>query len=126
VLEQLLGIDGVLRIQWLDFDVELLREPCGHAAQLGQRTAHANLTDRRRRRANGPEEFRQLVGEPPRDVVDSPRLGVADVVDVTPRQLACGNQRAVPNERDTRRGFVERHVRFDRPRHGELAPCARQ
>jgi hypothetical protein len=57
VLEQLLGIDGVQRIQWLDFDVELLREPRGHAAQLGQRPAYANLTDGRRRRANGPKKF---------------------------------------------------------------------
>jgi len=124
---QALPIDPEERIERLELDVELLHQRGRHTAQLGVTPAHADLFDVARRTASRGNEIADGLHEPRCDVLAAPRLQPrAELVDVSPPEIAGRHQRAAAQERDARRPFFERDEHLQCVRRPGFAPQPRE
>jgi hypothetical protein len=128
---QAFDVDAEQRVEGLDLDVEPLHQRHRHRPQIRKATANRHLHDGLDVRTDGRQKFRQLIHEPGSEII-APLEAVRRrfrrrvFTLVPPRQLACGEQRAVANERDARSGCVQGDIRLDRARHGKRLPRSRQ
>jgi hypothetical protein len=99
------------RIERLDFDIELLHQSDGHAAEFREATTDAYLRQHvRTRGARGEKPF-DLVGQALRNLLAGQRD--SSPILITPRQLAGRQQQTVPYQCDRGSRLLDSHVRFN-------------
>ena len=105
-------VDAEQRVERLDLDVELLHQPDGHAAELGQAAADADL--RQRVRPRGLPREKPSISSARRRAISSRCAAVfRRRSSIAPVELAGRQQQTVPHQRDGRRRLLERDVRLE-------------